>query len=153
MKLLPLSQKFEFTKDENDFRWSTSDIKSYLNNTFISELSKNTLNKLSTMEICDDYDSLNCNNEVCGGRSKEEINRNNYICYNYSNCKVKVISYDEFNYAFSNAKNKESLNGYYWSINSIELGSATSILYNYDYYILENKTNKLDVRPVIILNK
>lgn len=153
MKLLPLSQKFEFTKDENDFRWSTSDIKSYLNNTFISELSKNTINKLSTMEICDDYDSLNCNNEVCGGRSREEINRNNYICYNYSNCKIKVISYDEFNYAFSNAKNKESLNGYYWSINSIELGYATSILYNYDYYILENKTNKLDVRPVIILNK
>ena len=105
------------------------------------------------MEICDDYDSTNCDNEVCGGRSREEIERNNYICYNYSNCKVKIISYDEFNYAYSNAKNKETLNGYYWSINSIEKGYSSSILYNYDYYILEKINNKLDVRPVIIMNK
>ena len=52
-----------------------------------------------------------CNNEICGGREKEEIERNNYICSEYTTSKVKLISYDDFNYAYSTAKNKET---FYW---------------------------------------
>lgn len=153
MKLMPLDQKQVFTENKGDFRWSSSTINQFLNNTFISELSSDTINKLVNIEICDDYDTVDCDGEVCGGRSREEIEANNYYCYNYTNSRVKLISYDEFNYAYSVAKNKESLRGNYWSINSLELGKATSILSNFDYYILEEISNKLDVRPVIIINK
>ena len=153
MKYLPLDKKMEFSDDINDIRWSKSKINNYLNNEYIHELSSETINKLLTIEICDDYDSINCNEEVCGGRSKNEIERLNYYCSSYTGSKIKLISYDEFNYAYSKAKNKDFLYGNYWSINSLELGVGTSIQYNYDYYILEKFNNKLDVRPVIIIDK
>jgi hypothetical protein len=153
MKYMPLDKKMEFTTNKNDFRWSTSSINYYLNSEFINELSSDTINNLISTEICDDYDSTNCNNEVCGGRSKEEMEENNYMCSVYINSKVKLISYDEFNYAYVKSKNKEVLGGNYWSINSINYKNGTSILNNFDYYILENPTNKLDIKPVIIVNK
>ena len=153
MKFLPLDQKFEFNDNQSEFKWSTSQINNYLNNEFINELSISTVNKLLTNEICDDYYNIYCDGEVCGGRSREEIEMNNYICSTYTNSKVKIISYNEYNYVFSKSNNKNVLNGNYWSINSFELGKGTSIQYNSDYYILENITNKLDVRPVIIVNK
>ena len=153
MKYLPLDKKMEFSNDLNDIKWSTSTINKYLNNEYIHELSSKTINKLLTIEICDDYDSINCNGEVCGGRSRKEIERFNYYCSSYTSSKIKLISYDEFNYAYSKAKNKDFLYGNYWSINSLELGMGSSVQYNYDYYILEKMNNKLDVRPVIIIDK
>ena len=153
MKYLPLDEKMNYTDNTNDFSYSNSLVNNYLNNTFINELSKETLNKLLTIEICDDYTNNYCNNEICGGREKEEIERNNYICSTYTSSKVKLISYDDYNYAYAKSKNKESLSGNYLSINSFEYGKVSSILYNYDYYILEEVTNKLDIRPVIIVNK
>ncbi len=153
MKYLPLDNKMEFTNDLNNFNWSTSLINNYLNNIFIKELSNETVNKLLTTEICDDYYNIYCDGEVCGGRSKEEIEKNNFVCTNYTNSKIKLISYDEFNYAYSKTKNKDVLNGNYWSINSVDLGNGTSIQYNLDYYILEKINNKLDIKPVIIINK
>ena len=64
-----------------------------------------------------------------------------------------LISYDDFNYAYSTAKNKENLKGNYLSLNSMEYGKVSSIQYNFDYYVLENITNKLDIKPVIIIDK
>lgn len=153
MRFYPLDEKMEYTKLKDEYKWSSSSINSYLNNEFISSLSEELVNKLLTIEICDDYSSYYCNNEICGGREKEEIERNNYICSSYTTSKVKLISYDDFNYAYATSKNKETLKGYYLSLNSLEYGKVSSITYNYDYYILEKVTNKLDIRPVIIVDK
>jgi hypothetical protein len=153
MKFMPLDKKYAFYDGISEFKWSTSPINNYLNNEFINELSDSTINKLLTSEICDDYYNIYCDGEVCVGRSKEEIEMNNFICSNYTNSRVKLISYSEYNYIYSKANNKDVLNGNYWSINSFKLGYSSSIQYNLDYYILEKTENKLDVRPVIIINK
>lgn len=153
MKYMPLDEKMHYTDSVDDFRWSTSAINNYLNNEFINTLSKETINKLLTIEICDDYSSYYCNDEICGGREKTEIERSNYTCNKYTTSKVKLISYDDFNYAYAMSKNKEFLSGNYLSLNSFEFGKVSSVLYNFDYYILESVTNKLDVRPVIIIDK
>lgn len=153
MKYLPIDEKMQYTINKDDYRWSTSSINNYLNNEFINNLKEETINKLLTIEICDDYTNAYCNNEICGGREKEEIERNSYICSDYTTSKIKLISYDDFNYAYSTAKNKENLKGNYLSLNSMEYGKVSSIQYNFDYYVLENITNKLDIKPVIIIDK
>lgn len=153
MKYLPLDNKMPYSENQYDFKWSNSTINKYLNNEFINNLSDKTINKLLTFEICNDYTNHSCNDEICGGREKEEIERNDYTCYEYTTSKVKLISYDDFNYAYSTSKDKTFLSGNFLSMNSFEYGKVSSIQYNYDYYILESVTNKLDIRPVIIIDK
>ena len=154
MKLLPLEEKmYQCEKDCKDYKWSTSHVNEYLNNEFINKLSDETKKILINQDVCEDYYSKNCDNEICGGYSKEEIDTFEYSCIKYSKSLVKVISYYEFNYLYSHAKNKDVLNGNYWAINSFEEGLGSSIQYSLDFYVLEKYTNKLDVRPVITLSK
>lgn len=165
MKYKPLANKLSHCYEEesgycyyskngkNSYRWSNSYINYYLNNIFINKLSDETQKKLVSYEICDDYDLLNCNNESCGGYTKEDIQYYNWSCSNYVDSKIKIISYDEYNYLYSKIKNKSFLKGKYWSINSYQLDKSSTIQSNGEIYILENPTNKLDVKPVITISK
>lgn len=165
MKYLPIDEKFSpcynseskfcfYTKNIRiPHKWSNSYINYYLNNVFINKLSNETISLLVNNEICNDYENHSCNNEICGGYSKEEIEYNNYACNNYIDSKIKIISYDEFNYVYSRSKDKKVINGNYWAINTYVNDKGSSIQYNYDFYILEDLTNKLDIKPVIILRK
>ena len=93
MRYLPLDNKMahcpECSKScdvfcsKDNYKWSNSYINYYLNNEFIYELSEETKNKLSTFKICDDYESVNCDDEICGGRLDNEIRINKWTCNNY----------------------------------------------------------------------
>ena len=76
-----------------------------------------------------------------------------YKSNNYTTSKIKIISYDEYNRAYKLIDDKESIRGNYFAINSYEKDKGTSIQYSDEFYILENLTNKLDVRPVISISK
>ena len=165
MKYLPLDNKLSqcfdikseycyYTKEvKMPHKWSNSYINYYLNNVFINELSTETKNKLITEYICDEYDNLSCDNEMCGGYSKEEINYYNWKCTNYTPSKIKIISYDEYNRIYSKLDKKDVINGNYWAINSYTNDKGSSVQYNYEFYILEDYTKKLDVKPIITIKK
>ena len=142
-----------YTNDnKNTYDWSNSYVNYYLNNEFVQKLSSDTRNKLVSTLICNDIYS-NCNGESCVGMSRSEIDKNDYDCVSYTSSKVKLISYNEFNYVYSKAKNKNVLNGNYWAINSYSMDNGSSIQYNGDFYIYENFTHKKDIKPVIKLKK
>ena len=134
------------------YRWSTSYINDYLNSMYINTLSDSVKSKLVEMEICADYDNF-CGDEYCGGFTREEIESNEFKCNKYTKSKVKLISYYEFNYAYANSKNKSNLKGNYFAINSYINNFASSVQNNYEFYVLESVYNKLDIKPVIVLNK
>lgn len=143
-----------YTKKENSsYSWSKSYINYYLNYIFINSLSEEIQKKLIVNNICDDYDTFNCNKDSCGGYSKEEINYYNYSCSKYTESKIKLISYDEYNYVYFKSKNRRVLNGNYWAINSYSKDKGSVVQGNYEYYILENPTSKLDIKPVILIEK
>ena len=94
-----------------------------------------------------------CNDEICGGMNKNEIIKHKYRCNSYTNSKVKLISYDEFNYAYSKGVNKDILKGEYFAINSLESGYVSSVQFDNSFYILNNSVDRLDIKPVIKLSK
>lgn len=144
-----------YTKnDNNQYKWSNSYINYYLNNIYINSLNKEIINNLKEEAICDDFISSGClNNEGCGGYTKTEITNNKYSCNNYSISKVRIMSYNEYVKLYDEITNKSLLNGNYWLINLGEDDKGSSVQYSYDVYILEDFTNKLDVKPVITLLK
>ena len=165
MKYIPLDEKISpcfkeyseycyYTKTTNNVHtWDKSYINYYLNNIFIERLSSNVIDNLTDIEICNEYDNYSCNNESCGGYSRVEIEHNNYECSNYIKSKVKVISYDEYNYVYARSKDKKVIKGNYWAMNSYANDKGSSIQYNYDFYIMEELYNKLDIKPVIVIRK
>ncbi len=165
MKLTPIDNKlyncsqeesnycFYMNNKKSSYKWSNSFINFYLNNIYIDSLSEELKSKLSVNYICDDYDVFDCDKSSCGGYSKEEIEYYGYNCNNYIESKIKVISYDEFNYVFVKSKNKNVLNGRYWAINSYSKDKASVVQSDYEFYILENPTSIVDVKPVIVLEK
>lgn len=165
MKYLPLQTNLYHCTHENSeycfytqneikqYRWSNSYINYYLNNIYITTLSDTIKNKLSTKYICDEFESNNCEGENCGGNIKEIINENNWTCTNYTPSKIRLISYYEFNNVISSSKNIESLNGNYWTINSFVQNYGSAVQNNYEFYIVEDLNNKLNVKPVITITK
>lgn len=166
MKLLPIDVKIEqclkedskfcnYTSNSKNisYRWSNSYLNHYLNYVFIDNLSKETKNSIIPSVICNDFNKKNCNNEVCGGYLEEEIEYYEYECEYYVESKLRVITYDEFNYIYSKDNNRDLLNGNYWALNSYEYDKGSSVQYNYDFYVLEDLNSKLDVRPVMVLKK
>ena len=165
MKYLPIDEKMSHCTSEyseycyyskstnNVYTWENSYINYYLNNIFIEKLSDEVKNNLEEIEICNEYDNYTCDNESCGGYSKEEIEYNNYTCNNYIKSKIKIISFDEYNYVYGRSKDKKVINGNYWAINSYTNDKGSSVQYNYDFYILEDLNNKLDIKPVIVIRK
>ncbi len=146
---------FYSKKEKNTYKWSNSYINYYLNNEYIKKLSTDIYEKLNDFYICDDYNSFKCNNESCGGRTQDEFIYNGWYCNHFTKSKVKVISYDEYNllyYKIGN-DNKKIIDGNYWAINSYKLDYGSSVQYNYDFYILEDLTKKLDIRPIIQITK
>ncbi len=137
---------------KNTYNWDNSYIKNYLNDRFYNNLSDNVKEKLLKESVCVDLDSK-CNNELCIGYTKDEILYHDYECNKYSDSFVRLISYDEFNYVYSKAKNKNVLNGYYYGMNSYSIDKGSSIQYNLDYYVYEDLTKPLNVKPVLVLKK
>ena len=163
MKFLPLDQKYSHCIDDNNYcnykkdekniyNWKNSYINYYLNNEFINKLSNETQKSLVETKICIDTNSK-CGDELCIGRSRDEINRRGFKCDKYTISKVKLISYEEFNYVYTKAENKDVLNGYYSSMNSFYKDKGSSIQYDQSVYVFEDLHKKLDVKPVIILYK
>lgn len=165
MKYLPIKDNLYHCTNENseycfyaqneikEFKWSNSYINYYLNNIYIDMLSDSLKNRLITKYICDEYELYNCEGESCGGNTKEIINDNNWVCTNYTPSKIRLISYYEFNNIVSNSKNIETLNGNYWTINSFTKNYGSVVQNNYEFYILEDLNNKLNVKPVITITK
>ncbi len=165
MKYLPIKDNLYHCTSENseycfytqneikEFKWSNSYINYYLNNVYIDTLSEVLKNRLITKYICDEYEHYNCEGESCGGNTKEIINENNWVCTNYTPSKIRLISYYEFNNIVSNSKNIETLNGNYWTINSFTKSYGSVVQNNYEFYILEDLNNKLNVKPVITITK
>lgn len=164
MKKLPLDDKMsmcDFKKSSNcyylyndsyPYQWGNSNIFNYLNNFYYHTFSNELKNKIASVDICDDYNSL-CDNELCIGMSKKNILNNNWNCGIYTNTKIRLISYDEYNYAYSFSKNNSDLLGHYWSINSFIDSHASTIQYDGKYFINDSFTKSIDVRPVITLNR
>ena len=164
MKFLPIEEQLShcvndtndycyYKKSEkNTYNWKNSYVNYYLNNEFINKLSNETKSSLVESKICIDTQSQ-CGDELCIGRSREEINRRNFKCNYYTTSKVKLISYDEFNYIYSKTHNPDVINGYYLSINSFYKDYGSSVQYDQSIYIYEDLNKKLDIKPVIIIAK
>ena len=166
MKYIPLSDKYShcmnekndyycfYTKNEKvSYKWNNSYINHYLNDIYITKLPDSIVGKIKELDICNDIYNYTCDNESCNGYTKEEIMYNNWTCKGYIKSKIKVISYDEYNLLYSRIKNKEIINGNYWAINSYEEDKGSSVQYSYDFYIKEDYVNKLDIKPVIVIEK
>ena len=149
-----LCTKFtSYEKDrENTYNWKNSYVNYYLNNVFIDKLSNETKDLLVDTKICIDENSK-CDEESCIGRSREEINRRHFKCDKYTSSKIKLISYEEFNYAYSKTQNEDALNGYYLSTNSFYKDYGSSVQYDQSILVYEDLNKKLDIKPVIILSK
>lgn len=138
----------------NKYKWSNSYINYYLNTEYIKTLSKDITSKLKEEAICDDFIEIGClNDEGCGGYTKSEITNNKYICNNYSKSKVRIMSYNEYVNIFDKVIKRSVLNGNYWLMSLGENNKGSSVQYDYNVYILEDFTSKLDVKPVITLLK
>ena len=164
MKFLPIDDKLSHCVKDNEnycfyekskkntYNWKNSYVNYYLNNEFIKELSNETIESLVSNKICIDTDSK-CGDELCIGRSREEINRRNFKCDKYTISNIKLISYEEFNYIYSKTQNPDVINGYYSSINSFYKDYGSSIQYDQSVYVYEDLNKSLDIKPVIILSK
>lgn len=160
MKFLPIDEKLshckkdsnEYCNEKNIYNWDNSYVNYYLNNEFVKELSSKTQEDLLDSDICTDLNSR-CNDELCIGRSRDEINRRNFKCLKYSTSKVRIISYEEFNYVYNKATNKDVLNGYYSSINSFYKNNASSVQYDRSIYVYEDLYKNMNIKPVIVLFK
>ena len=160
MKFLPIDEKLshckkdseEYCNEKNIYNWDNSYVNYYLNNEFINKLSNKTKDALLDNEICTDLNSR-CNDELCIGRSRDEINRKKYRCLKYSTSKIKLISYEEFNYVYNKSTNKNVLNGYYSSINSFYKNKASSVQYDRSIYVYEDLYKNMNIKPVILLFK
>ena len=142
------------TEGVSNYKWSKSYINYYLNNIYIKTLNDNIQSKLKEIPICDDFITSGClNDEGCGGFTKNEINFNNWSCNNYSKSKIRILSYNEYVNIFEKIKNKTVLIGNYWLINSGVDNRGSSVQFNYNVYIKEEYTTKLDVKPVFTISK
>lgn len=142
------------TDGVSNYKWSKSYINYYLNNIYIKTLNDNIQSKLKEIPICDDFITSGClNDEGCGGFTKNEINFNNWSCNNYSKSKIRILSYNEYVNIFEKIKNKTVLIGNYWLINSGVDNRGSSVQFNYNVYIKEEYTSKLDVKPVFTISK
>ena len=142
------------TDGVSNYKWSKSYINYYLNNIYIKTLNDNIQSKLKEIPICDDFITSGClNDEGCGGFTKNEINFNNWSCNNYSKSKIRILSYNEYVNIFEKIKNKTVLIGNYWLINSGVDNRGSSVQFNYNVYIKEEYTTKLDVKPVFTISK
>lgn len=141
-------------KEKIDYKWSTSFINYYLNNVYIEMLSDDVKKSLVDTSVCNDYRIEGCkDNEGCGGTLKEDIISKDWYCEEYTNSKVRLITYQEYNRIFFNLKDNYLANQTYWSMNSYLEDYGSSIQDNYEYYIKENLTSKLEVKPVITILK
>lgn len=135
------------------YRWSTSKVNDYLNNTFINTFSQSTLTALETEYICDEYVNYTCDDGNCGGYKKSIINKNNWSCTDYSPSKVRIPSFDEYNYIYSKLGESSLIRGSYLLINSLEHNNASIVDNNFSVFIKGNILEEYKIRPVITLKK
>lgn len=158
MKYLPISEKLSHCSGENSsfcnkndkYKWSNSYINYYLNTVYIKNLSLK--DDLLEYEICDDIDNNTCDEEYCGGYTKEEINSNNWSCSKYTKSKIRIINYYEYSLLVNKFKDISLFKGNYW-MSDISNDNGYSVTSSGDVYIHENYNNKLDVRPIITIKK
>ena len=135
------------------YRWSTSKVNYYLNNTFIDSFSDDIKNKLETEYICDEYVNYTCDDMNCGGYKKNTINKNNWTCIDYTPSKIRIISFDEYNYIYGKLGESNLINGSYLMINSLSHNKASIVDNNYSVFINGDILEEYKIRPVITLKK
>ena len=136
------------------YKWSKSYVNDYLNTEFIKELSNETVDKLIPSEICDVYGDNGCDEDKgCGGYLKEDIERSKYFCEKYSSSKIRIITYEEYNSISKTVKNMKDFIGNYWILNAYSSNYASTVEEKGNVFILEDPTNKKEVRPVITISK
>lgn len=140
-------------EDKVTYKWSNSYINKYLNNNYINLLSNETQSNLVSIEICDEFDNMTCNEESCGGLKKDEIKKYDYTCNNYTSSKIRILSYNEYNKLFNKLKENTLIKGQYLLINSYVEGKTSMVDSNYEVYIMEDILSFNKVRPVITLKK
>lgn len=146
------NERCYYEKDNyNKYNWDNSYINYYLNNVYINELDTKIKNKLIEKEICSDLNS-ECDNEKCIGYTKEYILKNNYKCNSYSKTKVRILSYDEYEYIYT--KHGHNITGNnYWITNSFSDNKGSIIDKDNSVFILEELTSKNNIKPVITISK
>lgn len=140
------------------YKWSDSKINGFLNSEILKKLKNYNLKEY---KICDDPSGKKgCKDgDGCSGYLKEEIESLGYSCSKYTNSKIRLLTYEEYNYILNETNNKKWL--YNSKIDDFWLSNGYS---ERDYYAF--KVNKfgqvyldarvdslLEVRPVITIYK
>ncbi len=139
--------------DSSLYRWSTSKVNDYLNNSFVNELSENTKAQLVTEYICDEYLNNTCDEKNCGGYKKSYINKNDWACVDYTPSKVRLISFDEYNYIYGKIGESSLIKGSYLMINSFIHNKASIVDNNFSVFINGEILEEFKIRPIITLKK
>ena len=137
----------------NLYTWELSNVNAYLNNVYINTLSSSMKSMLVEKNICEDYINLSCDNNSCGGYKEETIVHNNWTCSKYVKSKIRILSFDEYNYIYSRIGNNKSIRGEYLIINSFSSDKVSIVDSDYSVFILEDVSTLHNIRPVITLKK
>lgn len=140
-----------FINYDEKYNIENSYIINHLNSVYINDLSKETISSIVEEEICIDNKNL-CDDEMCIGYTKEEIEKNNYICDKYTKTKIRLITYDEYNYIRSKVE-ASSIGNNFYILNSFIENKASIIDNNYDVYINEDFNSPHYIKPVITISK
>lgn len=139
-------------KESSGYSWNNSHVNYYLNNVYINKLNDKIKSSLISKQICDEY-IYNDSNDNIGGNLKEEIEASNDICNKYTSSKVRILSYNEFNYIYNKLEDISLFEGNYWLINSFVSNKGSVINSNNEVYIMEDLTEVNSIRPVITISK
>ena len=142
-----------YGEDTSMYRWSTSKVNYFLNNTYLNSFSEEVKASLVTEYICDEYVNYTCDGGNCGGYKKSVINYNEWNCVDYTPSKVRILSFDEYNYIYSKIGENKLINGSYLLINSLSHDNASIVDNDYSVFIKGNILDEYKIRPVITLKK
>ena len=129
----------------------TTNINQYLNSEYIHNFSESTKSNIIEEDICIDTQSI-CDNEKCIGYTRSEIEENSYICNLYTKSKIRLITYDEYNYLY-NKLDKNIIGNNYWILNTYIDNKGSLIDDNHEIFINEELYIEHNIKPVISLSK
>lgn len=140
------------------YKWSDSKINEYLSNDFIKKYENYDLKEY---KICDQTSGTSgCkDDDGCAGYLKEEVDNGKYSCNKYTKSKVRLLTYNEYNYILKNISDHKWLYGSklkdFWLMNGYSKNGFLAFKINIfgQCYLDENTSSLLEVRPVITIYK
>ncbi len=156
-----IDDKYCYFKDNvlfKSYKWSISKINKYLNEYFLEKVSDYNLKEY---EICDQTSGVKgCKGgDGCAGYLKEQMESGNYKCKKYASSKVRLLTFDEYNFIIKNTEDYKWLYGSkigeFWLMNGYYENGFSAFKINVfgQCYLDENTSSLLEVRPVITIYK